>query len=106
MNADVLLVRIQALASTQTIRVTQHAQEEMDAEDIALDDVLKAIASGQILENYPNHRRGACCLLYGRTSESRPLHVVCTTTYPILIIITVYEPMPPKWVTSTQRRQP
>lgn len=105
-NTDALLAVIQSLVSSQTIRVTQHAQEEMDAEDIALEDVLQAIASGQLIENYPDHRRGACCLLFGRTAFGRPLHVVCTTTHPILIIITVYEPTPPKWVTPTQRRQP
>lgn len=104
MNVDALLAQIQSLASTQAVRVTQHAQEEMDAEDITLDDVLEAIAAGRILENYPDHRRGACCLLMGHTLAGRPLHVVCTTTHPVVIIITVYEPMPPKWVTPTQRR--
>ena len=76
----------------------------MDAEEITLDEVLAAIANGQILENYAEHKRGPCCLLYGRTQQGRPLHVVCTTAQPLLIIITVYEPLPPKWVSSIQRR--
>lgn len=102
---DVTLTRIQKQATVQAMRVTQHAQVEMDAEEITLDEVLATISDGQILENYPEHRRGQCCLLYGRTPKGHDLHVVCTTAQPILIIITVYEPVPPKWVSPIQRRQ-
>ena len=100
---DASLSKIQEQAAKQAIRVTQHAQEEMDEEEITLDEVLEAIAGGQILEDYPEHRRGACCLLYGHTQKERSLHIVCTTAQPLLILITVYEPLPPKWVSPTQR---
>jgi Domain of unknown function (DUF4258) len=101
---DAMLARMQRQAAGESLRVTQHAQVEMDAEDITLDEVLAAIANGQILENYSEHKRGPCCLLYGRTHRGRPLHIVCTTAQPLLIIITVYVPLPPKWVSPTQRR--
>jgi|SRR5579885_570527 len=100
-----VLEGIKARAAAQAIRVIQHAQQEMDADDVTLDEVLAAIAVGQIIENYPEHRRGPCCLLYGRSPERRPLHIVCTTAYPLLIIITVYIPEPPKWLSPTERRQ-
>jgi hypothetical protein len=103
-NLEAVQERIYAQAATENIRITQHAHQEMVEEDITLDEVLQAIAMGHILENYPEHRRGACCLLNGHTQNSRPLHIVCTTARPVLIIITVYEPKPPKWVTPTQRR--
>ncbi len=103
-NLDAVLERIRAQVDVEDIRVTQHAQQEMIEEDIALNEVLQAISMGQILEDYPEHRRGACCLLYGLTRRGRALHVVCMTAQPILIVITVYEPRPPKWVTPTQRR--
>jgi hypothetical protein len=32
------------------------------------------------------------------------LHNVCTTTRPRLLLMTVYEPQPPKWMNPTQRR--
>ena len=104
-NLEAILEQIRVQAAAENIRITQHAQQEMVEEDIALDEVLQVIATGQILENYPEHRRGACCVLNGMTRQSRPLHIVCTTAQPVLIIITVYEPKPPKWVTPTQRRR-
>lgn len=104
-NLKAVLEQIHAQADTENIRITQHAQQEMAEEDITFDEVLEAIATGQILENYPKHRRGACCLLNGVTKKGRPLHIVCTTVRPVLIIITVYESKPPKWTTPTQRRR-
>lgn len=56
-NLKAALEQIRAQAEVENIRVTQHAQQEMIEEDITLDDVLGAIAMGQILENYPEHRR-------------------------------------------------
>lgn len=100
-----ILERIYAQVDVEKIRITQHAQQEMVEEDITLDETLEAIAMGQILENYPQHRRGACCLINGLTHGGRSLHIVCTTARPMLIIITVYEPKPPKWITPTQRRK-
>ena len=99
-----VVARIRTQAQEKQIRITQHAHQEMAEEDIALDEVEQAIADAMILEKYPNHRRGACCLLYGTTHGGRPLHIVCTTARPMLIIITVYEPKPPKWLSPSQRR--
>ena len=97
-------LRIQVHADN--VRITVHAQQEMVEESINLDDVYEAVRIGKILENYPEHRRGACCLLHGRTCDGKPIHVVCTTVFPQLIIITAYLPKLPKWVTPTQRMLP
>lgn len=101
---EAILEHLHALVDSEAFRVTQHAQQEMAEEDILLDQALEAIRSGKILENYPDHRRGPCCLVFGYTVSRRPLHVVCTTVQPVLVLITVYEPVPPKWLTPTQRR--
>jgi hypothetical protein len=99
------LEQLRRQAAAENLRITQHALQEMVEEEITLDEILEAIANGNALENYPEHRRGACCLISGMTREGRPLHVVCTTALPILIIITAYEPKPPKWVTPRERNR-
>ena len=103
-DPQTILTGIRGHAAARDIRITQHAQQEMAAESIMLDDVLQALSNGQILEDYPNHRRGACCLVHGVDQKIRDIHIVCTTAQPRLIIITVYLPMPPKWISPTQRR--
>src|SRR5579863_2923210 len=102
------LERLIELIKTQTasgaFRVTQHAHQEMVEEQIGLDEILAALQRGEILEHYPEHRRGACCLVSGQTGKGRPLHIVCTTAQPLLILITAYEPKAPKWISPRQRR--
>jgi len=85
------------------VRFTIHAHQEMAAENFALDDVLNGLTGGQLLENYPEHKRGACALFGGVALDERPIHIVCTTEHSVLIVITVYEPKPPKWLTPTKR---
>lgn len=95
--------RIRAQIADEAVRITAHAHAEMVGEGIALDEVFQTLRTGRVLENYPEHRRGACCLVGGSSDAGRPLHVVCTTRNPVLIVITVYEPKPPKWPTPQER---
>jgi Domain of unknown function (DUF4258) len=77
----------------------------MIAENFLMDDVLSALSQSALLENYPGHKRGACALFHGTTPDDRPIHIVCTTDNPMLIVITAYEPKLPKWLTPTQRNR-
>ena len=101
---NAIIEKIKKKAKASAFRLTLHAQTEMVEREIVLDEILEAIDSGTILENYPEHKRGACCLVYGQTTKQRSLHIVCTTSQERLIIITAYEPKPPKWVSPTERR--
>jgi hypothetical protein len=101
-----MIQHIRAQAAAGRFELTRHALEEIEAEAISVAELLQALASGHVLEDYPTHRRGACCLVCGYAVSGRPLHVVCTTSLAVLRIITVYEPRLPWWVTPTQRRHP
>ena len=98
-----LIESIRSQVLNESLLLTLHAQQEMVDEQITLDQIIEAVSDAVLIEHYPEHRRGACCLL-GGYSGNRPLHIVCTTDREILIIITVYEPRPPKWVTPFERR--
>lgn len=104
-EVEATLERLRSQARAENIRLTQHTQQAMVEEEISLDDVLAAIENSQILEDYPEHRRGPCCLLSGFTQAGRPIHVVAATALPTLVLITVYQPKPPRWVTPTKRKQ-
>ncbi|MBI2119937.1 MAG: DUF4258 domain-containing protein [Elusimicrobia bacterium] len=98
-----MISQIQEQILKARYRLTQHAHVEMVDETIVLDEVFDAILEGKILEDYPEHKRGHCCLLCGKTKKGRFLHVVCTTGLSVLVLITVYEPKPPKWETPFKR---
>lgn len=95
--------RIKAIARTGAVDLTLHAKRELANDGFTTDDLLAAIDTAVLLEDYPDDRRGASCLIYGKAKDGRPLHVVVTTSTPRVVVITVYEPKPPKWTTPTQR---
>ena len=91
----------------QRILFSQHAVAQMSRPErmITPIEIRKVISTGEIIEDYPGHRRGPCCLVYARVSRGRNLHVVVTTEKIPPRVITVYEPKPPYWVTPRQRRR-
>lgn len=95
--------RLRVQTSEGSVRLTVHGHQEMVEESIPYDSLCEALLDCRIVENYPDHQRGACCLVCGRAHDGRYLHVVCTTTREVLIVITVYEPKPPKWPTPFER---
>ncbi len=104
MNLPEIKTRIAEQIRNSTMRFSVHAHQEMVADNFRLADVCEGLTNGQLLEDYPAHKRGACALFGGVALDGRPVHIVCTTGSEVLIVITVYEPKPPKWPTPTQRR--
>jgi len=104
-DANALKNRTLAQVRAGQYRITAHAHQEMVSDGFQLDDVLAGLENSRLLENYPEHKRGACALFGGVAPDGRPIHIVCTTANPVTILITVYEPKPPKWPTPTQRNR-
>ena len=57
----------------------------------------------EIVEDYPNDRRGPSCLILSWTRDGRPLHAVISYP-PDVAVITVYEPTSDKWLDPRTRR--
>ena len=56
--------------------ISFHAEKERYAEEISIPDIISAITSEEILEDYPDDPRGPSCLIMGH-SEGKPIHIVC-----------------------------
>ena len=88
---------------------SKHARDEMEAEELGEikgKEVHEAVLSGKLIESYPEDEPYPSCLLYGRTSENRPLHIVCAYSREenMVIVITVYQPDPEKWMDCERRK--
>ncbi len=68
-----------------------------EAEMISKDEVRDVIFNGEIIENYPEDKRGHSCLMFAISSKNRPVHVVCAPKEEYLAIITAYIPSLEKW---------
>jgi hypothetical protein len=65
--------------------------------------VESAIINGEIIEKYPDDKYSPSCLIYGKTEKGRDLHVQVSQP-PKVVVITVYEPEPDKWLGCKVRR--
>lgn len=95
------------LAADKRILYSIHALDEMNAESdlITRDEVRDVVYSGEIIEDYPEDKRGHSSLLTGFTGNNRPVHVVCAPKDEYLAIITVYVPTVDKWEPGFKARR-
>jgi hypothetical protein len=78
--------------------MTQHARVQAGRRQILDEELVTALAKGEVLENYPDDPRGPSALILGHTDAGRPIHAVCAfDPNGMLLIITTYEPKPPRW---------
>lgn len=86
---------------------SQHAVDQSILRRITVQELRECIASGEIIEDYPDDKYGPSCLVLGWTAAGRPLHAQCSyPSRPLLKIITVYEPDPNLWHEFRFRRAP
>ncbi|MDE2939303.1 MAG: DUF4258 domain-containing protein [Chloroflexota bacterium] len=87
------------------VEFTQHATDRSILRHISLGEIEQAIASGEIIEYYPDDKYGPSCLIFGYTLERRPLHIQCSYPIrPLLKVISVYQPDPKLWIDFRTRR--
>jgi len=92
-------------AASKRVIFTVHALDEMNSEDVIITvaEVIEAVHHGEIIEDYPEDRRGHSCLMFHQ--KDRPLHVVCAPKANYLAIITAYRPNPQKWEEDLKTRK-
>lgn len=85
-------------SANKKILFLPHAVEQMSRPDrmIATDEVREAVLHGEVIEHYPEDRRGASCLV-SYVNKGQALHVVCAPKTEYLAIITAYRPAPDQW---------
>lgn len=94
-------------SASKKIIYTIHALDEMNAEDeiITTDEVRQVVFNGEIIEDYPEDKRGHSCLMFGMSNNRRPVHIVCAPKEEYLAIITVYVPSLEKWEPDFKTRR-
>ncbi|MBI3742848.1 MAG: DUF4258 domain-containing protein, partial [Chloroflexi bacterium] len=92
--------RLREALRTRSYRLTQHAEQEREADTITIAELSQAFgsAAAELLEDYPTDPRGHSALFLGFTSEDHPLHAVVGFADPgTAVFVTVYRPDPKEW---------
>ena len=86
------LTTYQNLCADSKIIWTKHCLERMQERDISRADVKNGIATGEIIEDYPDDYPNPSCLIFGYTVNNRILHIVAGCDSINIYIITAYYP--------------
>lgn len=94
---------IRAKIKDGNYRLTVHTAIRSKERGISTTDMETAIVNGEIIKEYSDDKPFPSCLIYGRTSDGVPLHIVCTLA-PVSDIITFYFPDEKLWLDFRMRR--
>lgn len=89
------------------VRISDHADEEAQADQLKFDEIYFSVLHGEIIEDYPDDKPYPSCLIYGQTFSSDPIHSVWAYNEQNqwAVLITVYRPDPNRWINWRERRK-
>jgi hypothetical protein len=99
---------IRQCAEAGEIRWSTHATGEAAAEDLDQEQIVEALKTCEIIEDYPQeHRKLPDCLVVGWLPDGLPVHacVGVDETNRRILIITVYRPTEEKWENDWRTRK-
>lgn len=89
------------------IRITDHADEEAEADGLTFEEIFYSVTNGEIIEEYHDDKPYPSCLIYGQTFGGDHVHSVWAFNNENgwSILITVYRPDPDRWLNFQKRRE-
>jgi len=64
------------------------------------------MATGEVIEDYPDDKYGPSCLVFGLSKSCRPIHIQCShPSRKAVKIITLYQPGSEQWIDGKVRRE-
>lgn len=89
------------------IRISDHADEEAEADQLLFDEIYFSVLHGEIIEDYPRDRPYPSCLIFGRTFSGDPVHSVWAYNEENrwAALVTVYRPDPNLWINWRKRKR-
>ena len=101
-----IMHEIRAKIKRRQYEFSKHAVDQSIIRDISVVELEDAVAGkSEVIEDYPEDKYGASCLLLGYTKAGRPLHIQCSyPSRPLVKIITLYQPDPDLWINFRIRR--
>ncbi len=88
----------------ERIVITQHSRKRFSERGITIDDVISAIKSGEIIEQYPEDDPFPSCLILGKVQD-KIIHTVASIDEDMIYIITAYIPSSAKWEQDWKTRK-
>ena len=92
------------LNKPESMVMTQHSRKRFSERGIFLSDIIAAIDTGEIIEDYPEDHPFPSCLILGQ-SETKVIHVVASISDEMINLITAYIPDSERWEADLKTRK-
>ena len=90
---------------SENIIISLHGQLRLNERNITIDDVMNAIDSGEIIEQYPKDFPFPSCLILGLSVKDVYIHIVVSMSDDKIYLITAYIPSLDKWEADFKTRK-
>lgn len=101
-----MIEEIRQKISQGQFEFSRHAVDQSIIRRISVRELREAIATGEIIEDYPDDKYGPSYLVLGFTLVNRPVHIQCSyPSRPLIKIVTLYEPDPDRWIDFKVRKR-
>ena len=96
---------LRSICTDEKIMISAHARRRCVERGITINDIKAAVASGEIIEVYPDDKPFPSCLICGKSAKRIYVHVVLSTNERLINIITAYYPDTDKWENDFKTRK-
>ncbi len=99
--------RILEFAGQNQVRVSAHGYDELADDGLLVRDLLAGLASGVVIEEYPDYSKGPCVLVLQKDGQGNPIHAVWGVPKKapaFAVLVTAYKPDPERWTDDFTRR--
>ena len=99
------IANLRRYCENDNVFITNHAMERFRQRGIVTDDIVNAVMTGEIIEDYPDDYPFPSCLVCGKSAEGRIIHVCMSDNGESSKVITAYYPDPEKWEEDFKTRK-
>lgn len=97
--------QLRAMNKAEQIAITEHARRRLVERSISVNDIIRCIDTGEIIQKYEDDKPFPSCLILGADIDGEYLHVVVSHDDEWIYLITAYHPDPNVWESDFKTRK-
>lgn len=101
----ITMEQLKKLNRLESIAITEHARLRLYERQIAVDDIINGIETGEIIKQYEDDKPYPSCLILGFSVQAKYIHIVVSCDTDFIYLITAYFPNPDIWENDFKRRK-
>ena len=97
--------KLRKMNQFEKIAITEHARIRLLERGIFVNDIVKCIATGEIIKQYEDDKPFPSCLVLGLAVSDKYIHIVVSMDDEFIHLITAYYPDKEKWESDFKTRK-